>query len=150
MTCSQLSRTSSAGRDCNAATSDWVRVRPGCSLTPRVSATTRGTSLDEVMLVRSMSHAPDRPRSASCCAAARASRVLPIPPGPDQRDDRGLCQSAGDDVEVLITPDEASQPGRDVAGAVVLAAQRRMLPGAELENVLLGGVTIEPVDAEIR
>jgi hypothetical protein len=38
---------------------------------------------------------------------------------------------------------------RDVAGAVVLAAQRRMLPGTELENVLLGSVTIELVDAQI-
>jgi hypothetical protein len=38
---------------------------------------------------------------------------------------------------------------REVAGAVVLAAQHRMLPGAELKNVLLGRRHIEPVDAQV-
>jgi hypothetical protein len=32
---------------------------------------------------------------------------------------------------------------------VVLAAQHLMLPGAELENVLLGSLVTEPVDAKI-
>src|SRR6478752_1820804 len=37
MTCSQLSRTSSVGRDCSPATTDPSRVRPGCSLSSRAS-----------------------------------------------------------------------------------------------------------------
>ena len=83
MTCSQLSRTSSAGRDCRAATIDWVRVRPGrSSVTRSVSATARGTSLDEAMSASSTSHAPHRWSTSARCAAASASRVLPIPPGP--------------------------------------------------------------------
>ncbi len=45
MTCSQLSSTRRAERDCSAVITDWVRLRPGLSLTSRTSATARGTSL---------------------------------------------------------------------------------------------------------
>ena len=81
MTCSQLSSTRRAERDCRAAITDWVRLRPGPSLTSRTSATARGTSLDEAMLASSISHTPPT-RSTSDIPTARASRVLPIPPGP--------------------------------------------------------------------
>ena len=78
MTCSQLSRTSSAGRASSADTIDSVNVRPRISFTPSTSATARGTSLDEPCSASSTSHAPPPSR----CAAATASRVLPMPPGP--------------------------------------------------------------------
>ena len=88
MTCSQLSRTSSARRDCSAVTIDSVNVRPRLSFTSRTPATARGTSLDEPLPASSMSQAPPIPpppaltSTSARSAAARASRVLPIPPGP--------------------------------------------------------------------
>ncbi len=56
-----LSMVSSAGRDCNTVTTDRVRVRPGCSMTPNVSATARGTSFGEVSPANSIS-----PGTAPC------------------------------------------------------------------------------------
>ena len=58
----------------------WVRVRPALSLTSRTSATARGTSLEDVMLASSISHAPSARSASASSAAARASRVLPMPP----------------------------------------------------------------------
>ena len=82
MTCSQLSRTSSARRDCSAATIDAVNVLPRLSFTFRTLATARGTSLDEPLAASSMSQAPPLVSTSTRCATARASLVLPIPPGP--------------------------------------------------------------------
>ena len=78
ITCSQLSRITSASRDRNAVTIDSVSVRPGVSVTPIASATARGTSAGSPTSASSISH----PSPVHRCAAAIASRVLPIPPGP--------------------------------------------------------------------
>ena len=80
--CSQLSRTSSTARSPMCSAIVAVASCPGTSGAPRPSATACGAMAGSSTGASSTQRTPpgNRPRAAS--AAARASRVFPVPPGP--------------------------------------------------------------------
>ncbi len=78
-TCSQLSRTSRAPRDLRLSVMLRTRSAPWRSVTPRTSATARGTSEGDRIVASSTS----QPSLVACSRATASARlVLPIPPGP--------------------------------------------------------------------
>ena len=150
MTCSQLSRTSSAERDCRAVITDWVRVRPGFSLMSRTSATARGTSLGCGDAGQFDEPAPHRRDRCQPCAAAEREPGLADASRPDQGDDGRMSESAADGVELLLTADEAPEPEREVAAAQVLRLQLRMPTLVELQDAKCGESALEPVASRDR
>ena len=80
--CSQLSRIRSALRPFRCSTSASVGERSGASRTPSAAAVARTTSSGSESGASSTHHTPLSNSSTISCAIARASRVLPAPPGP--------------------------------------------------------------------
>ena len=93
MTCSQLSRTSSARCDCRAVTIDAVNVRPRLSLTSRTLATARGTSLEEPCAGQLDEPCAATPGGAGVdvgpVGRGQGEPRLADPSRPHERDDRG-------------------------------------------------------------
>ena len=132
MTCSQLSSTSSARRDCSAVTIDSVNVRPRLSFTSRTLATARGTSLDEPCAGEL-----DEPCAATPGAARRRRRPVRRRPGraascrslPAPRASRSgsVASAVADELEVVVAADQPTQATREVPSTAVVGPQRRML-----------------------
>ena len=80
--CSQLSRTSSTGRSPMCSAIVIVTSCPGTSGMPRPSATACGAMAGSSIGASSTQHTPPGNRPCATSAAARASRVFPVPPGP--------------------------------------------------------------------
>src|SRR5215208_3526746 len=80
--CSQLSSTRSISLSPKASSRLSRRGRPGCSCTPKVPATTWGTSTPSDSDSSSTSHTPFWYVPIRSLATSKASRVLPQPPVP--------------------------------------------------------------------
>src|SRR5215212_785791 len=80
--CSQLSSTRSISLSPKASSRLSRRGRPGCSCTPKVPATTWGTSAPSDSDSSSTSHTPSWYVPTRSLATSKASRVLPQPPVP--------------------------------------------------------------------
>ena len=101
MTCSQLSMTSSADRDRRDATIDWVSVPPpslgdaqGVGHGPgHIARRRRSPPVRSARLPR---------RSTAAVAAANASLVLPIPPGPTSVTTGDRASASLDGIEVVL------------------------------------------------
>ena len=106
MTCSQLSMSSNAGRDRRTATIDCGQAAPRTLRDPSASATARGTSAGRADL-RQLDQPGAAPRVAGRrgAAAASASRVLPIPPGPTR-------VTTGDPGQRVVDGTAGRHPGR--------------------------------------
>ena len=90
-TCSQLSRTSSAGSLPSPRIRDCSTSRPAMSATPQATATAGDTPASSETGTRSTCQVRPRNSSARSSATARANRVLPAPPVPTtltSRDER--------------------------------------------------------------
>ncbi len=82
-------------------------------------------------------------------AAARASRVLPIPPGPTSVTIGELASASRMISRSVVAADQSTQATREIPAAAVVGPQRRMFAVAELEDALLGDDTLETERPEI-
>ena len=111
ITCSQLSRISKLIWFRRWSVTMSMTARPGTSRTPRVCATTWGTSSASVSTARSISHTPSTYSSDTSAATRRARRVLPHPPAPVK------VSSRDDPRSRLISSICCSRPMKRVVGA---------------------------------
>lgn len=121
MTCSQLSSSRSVRRPCRKSQVDpsmSAEVTP----TPMAAAMAFGTSSGSVRVARSISHTPSGNSSSDRSATARATVVLPMPPGPTIETSRPVSSSAESDSitsvrpKMRVVPIGRLWPGRGAAG----------------------------------
>ena len=129
--CSQLSSTTSASAVANLATTVSVGDRPGCSPNPKALATAAPTMAASVTGTRSTYQAPSTYWSARSDTTARASRVLPTPPGPTAVTSRCRASSPASAARSAARPtNDVSGDGSD--GAVASGAATVAGPEAQL------------------
>ena len=123
MTCSQLSRMSTARRSARPSRNrlsasrgeiDVPRSSRWISRSPTLPSTACGTSAPDVTPASSASQMPSGARSTIVCADSAARRVLPAPPGPTSVTSR-LCSS-----DLAMRATSSSRPMKLVSCALRL------------------------------
>ena len=99
-----------ANHSTRRSTNSW----PGCSITLRTCATAPDTSAGSRSGASGTQNTPSGKRSLASAAACKASRVLPVPPGPGQRQQThiGLLEQANHIGQLALPPQEGSRRHR--------------------------------------
>ena len=118
--CSRLSRTRSTVRSRRWARKASPAVRSGVSRTPRATAMAGSRRAGSRSAARSTNQTPCGNRSRASPATARASRVLPLPPGPTKVTMRAARRSSRTrSISSFLPTRVVTSPGRFVGTSVV-------------------------------